>query len=199
MSSNYKIYIDLKEAKAMADDLADYVRGDELYGNTGGSFFSNMPTLTVGALLMRLRRLDALRGSLNKSQEADLDDTIQAWATVRDEWRLHYEQKILHEIDSRLDSMKTFFRECAENQQNCHNNYRPELLKRTIVEELLDEMTELKVGKDDIQAKVDATDAELRSYLRADEFQWSEQLERVYSKSVYWWLYQKPPKTLDED
>jgi len=199
MSSNYKIKTDLKEAEAMADSLAEYVRGDELYGNAGGGFFSAMPGLTVGALLMRLRRLNALSNSLNGSQQSKLDTIVQRWEKSRDDWRLHYEQKILREIESRLDSMKTFFRECADSQQSCHNNYRPELLKRTIVEELLHEMNELNISNDDVRSKVDATDGQLRSYLRADEFQWSDELQSVYPENEYWWLYQKPPKALHEE
>ena len=148
---------------------------------------------------MRLRRLNALSNSLNGSQQSKLDTIVQRWEKSRDDWRLHYEQKILREIESRLDSMKTFFRECADSQQSCHNNYRPELLKRTIVEELLHEMNELNISNDDVRSKVDATDGQLRSYLRADEFQWSDELQSVYPENEYWWLYQKPPKALHEE
>jgi hypothetical protein len=50
---------DLNEARDMANGLADYVRGDQLYGSVGGGLFGsgNKPALTVGALLLRLRRL----------------------------------------------------------------------------------------------------------------------------------------------
>ncbi|MEL6526404.1 MAG: hypothetical protein AAFQ07_11920, partial [Chloroflexota bacterium] len=72
MSASYDINKDLKEAKAMADGLADYLRGDVLYGSTQGGFFSRMPSLTVGALLMRLRRLDALRTNMMDSDRRTL-------------------------------------------------------------------------------------------------------------------------------
>lgn len=193
MSSNYKIKADIKEAKTMADELGDYVRGDQLYGNTGGSFFSNMPGLTVGALLMRLRRLDTLRDSLSDSQNRDLDIAITAWEKARDEWRLHYEQKMIRELDSRLDSMQTFFKECAESSVNCRNNYRPEILKRTIIQELLREMNQLNVEAD-VQAKVELVDGKFHSYMRPDEFQWSDELQAVYPQNEFWWLYQKPPQ-----
>lgn len=198
MSSNYSISTDLKEAKAMSESLADYVRGDELYGHADGGFFSRMPSLTIGSLLMRLRRLNALRNALNDSQKRDLDSAIATWEETRNDWRVHYEGKVVHEVESRLDSMKTFFRECAESMLNCHNSYRPEIQKRTIIQELLNEMAELNLSNTDLQALLEVADAKLRSVMRPDEFQWASELETVYPQSDFWWLYQKPPKSTDE-
>lgn len=197
MSSEYKINNDLTEAKAMAENLTDYVRGDELYGHAGDGFFSRLPSLTIGALLMRLRRLDALRSSLSDAQESTLDSAIADWEETRNEWRVHYEKKIMHEVESRLDSMKTFFRECAESMLNCHNSYRPEIQKRTMIQELLNEMVELKVSNTDLQVLLEVADTKLHSVMSPDEFQWSPELAQVYPQDEFWWLYQKPPKSTD--
>lgn len=199
MSSSYKVTNDLNEAKAMVDSLEDYVRGEELYGHADGGFFSKMPSLTVGALVMRLRRLEALRSTLKPAQVQDLDSALNKWESVRKDWMLHYEQKVVQEIESRLNSMQTFFRECADSMQNCENNYRPEIQKRTIVQELLTEMDALKLDKSDITDLVDTADSKLRGYMRPDEFQWASELEAVYPKNEYWWLYQKPPKATEEE
>lgn len=198
MSSNYKISRDLNEAKSMAENLSDYVRGDELYGYAEGGFFSRMPSLTIGALLMRLRRLDAMRNTLNDSQERDLESAIATWQETRNDWRLHYEEKVVREVESRLQSMKTFFRECADSLQNCHNSYRPEIQKRTIIQELLNEMAELNLSNVDVKALLEVADTKLHSVMRPDEFQWSPELEAIYPQSEFWWLYQKPPKSNDE-
>lgn len=194
MSTKYKIQTDLDEAKAMAEGLEDYVRGNQLYGNTGGSFFSRMPSLTTGALLMRLRRLDTLRDMMEDRQYKALDRTIDFWESVRKDWRLHYERKMQHEVRSRLDSMKFFFRECDESPKNCHSNYRPELLRRTIVQEVIREMDELGMELEDkTKKKLDMIDKKLRSVVRDDEFQWAEGLQNNYPQDEFWWLYSKPP------
>jgi hypothetical protein len=194
MSTNYKIQLDLDEAKTMAEGLEDYVRGNELYGHTGGSFFSTMPSLTVGALLMRLRRLDALRDLMEDRQYKALDGAVDLWENVRKDWRVHYEGKMQHEMRSRLDSMKTFFRECDESPTNCHNNYRPELLRRTIVQEIIREMDKLGIELEaPTRKKLEMVDNKLRSLVREDEFQWTEGLEGIYSKDEFWWLYSIPP------
>ena len=39
MATNYTLDRDLKEAEAMAEGLAEYVRGTALYGSTGGGVF----------------------------------------------------------------------------------------------------------------------------------------------------------------
>jgi ABC-type phosphate transport system auxiliary subunit len=192
MSSNYNLQTDLNEAKAMVAGLEDYVRGSELYGHANGNFFSNMPSLTLGALLMRLRRLDALRSKMRDSQSKELDKVVDEWHAIREEWRLHYEEKLKREADARLDGMRSFFTECEENKQNCLNNYRPELLRRTVVQEILHELDSLKIEAEAIKRKAMATDAKFHSYMGESDFQWSNDLQSVYPKGEYWWLYQKP-------
>jgi len=194
MSSTYKLEQDLKEAKAMVDALADYVRGDALYGTANGGFFSSMPSLTVGALVMRLRRLDAMRDQLQDRQRKTLDAAVDTYHNVVQEWRHHYEQKILREIESRIDAMRGFFKECAESERQCASVYRPEQLRRTIVQELLREAEtqNLTISKT-LQSKVRDADKSLRGYFRPAEFEWADSLESVYPQDEFWWLYQRPP------
>ncbi|MGB7337659.1 MAG: hypothetical protein WBC91_02120 [Phototrophicaceae bacterium] len=199
MSSNYSIQQDLKETDGMVSGLSDYVRGDQLYGSTGGGFFSKMPSLTVGALVMRLHRLDALQATMSDKQKNEFNTLYESWQTIRKDWRSHYEHKIMQEVESRLESMETFFRECAESQQSCYNNYRPEIQKRTIIQALLQEMSDLNLQDSDLTARIKTADGKLRTYLRADEFQWSDTLTVAYPQAAYWWLYQKPPKELQEN
>jgi hypothetical protein len=193
MSANYRFDTDVKEALAMAEGLADYVRGSELYGRTGGGFFSQMPSLTVGALVMRLRRLHDLRLQLDDRMRERLDRAAAIYEQTRRDWRLHYEEKATHEAHSRIDAMATFFRECSESPANAVNIYRPELLRRTIVQELLHELEDLRITDENLQTKVRGADSRLRSVLRPAGFQWAQSLMAVYPEKEYWWLYQAPP------
>ena len=194
MSSNYSITQDLKEAVTMAEGLEDYVRGSELYGNAGGGFFANLPSLTVGALVMRLRRLQALRDSLNASQQAQLDSTQQRYNYVQKEWNVHFSEKIVKEANSRLDAMKTFFAECAKSSVNCAGNYVPEVLRRTVVQELVPVIEQNRAEAEGLDAKVRLTDSKLRGIVRSASFSWAAELQSVYPQEAYWWLYQRPPQ-----
>lgn len=195
MSANYQIDQDLREALAMVKGLESYLRGTELYGNAGGGFFSRLPALTVGALLMRLRRLDALHEQLTSAQVSQLQEAQQQHALIRREWAVHYDEKVLREVKSRLDAMRTFFKECADSPKQAPNLYPPEASRRTIAQELV-----RVLSRDDTYAldkelndKLMATDTRLRQFAKPSPFIWSSQLEPVYPPAEFWWLYAKPP------
>ncbi|MCA9888602.1 MAG: hypothetical protein KC546_09520 [Anaerolineae bacterium] len=193
MSADYSVETDLKEAVAMAEHLADYVRGNQLYGSVGG-FFNQMPSLTVGALVMRLRRLQMMTGSMSDDQRARLEKATALHNQVQREWFAHYEEKLLWEAESRLKSMMAFFRECRERPGQCSQLYKPEALKRTIVEELLGIMSNLHIHSDVIPNHVRETDAALRSLVTRSDFIWADVLAPIYPANEYWWLYSTPPE-----
>ena len=192
MSSTYDIKTDLKEVEAMADSLSEYVRGDDLYGRINRGMFSQMPRLTAGALVMRLRRLDILRENLKDHQSKRLDATVDTYESVRREWTHHYETKLLQEAHSRIDSILVFFQECDENINKCVELYRPELARRTIVQEILKQMEVFQLEDADVMKKVKAVDNRLQHFLQADDFQWHDDLKPAYPKDEFWWLYQTP-------
>lgn len=194
MSAEYSIETDLKEAEAMAHSLDAYVRGEQLYGSAGGGFFNPMPSLTVGALAMRLRRLHALGSALNARQQARLEKATRHHDSVQQEWRAHYEEKVTREAHSRLEAMATFFKECRESPSQCPNIYKPEALRRTIVQELLRLLPELNVDTGDLTDKVRRTDGNLRGVVNKSEFIWAPVLMPVYPQDEFWWLYSTPPE-----
>jgi hypothetical protein len=192
MSSSYTLQTDLIEATSMGEMLEDYVRGPDTYGYIHGSHSAPMPSLTVGALLLRLRRLQHLRTHMEKNQVAELDKLIQKWREVRESWRLHYESKLKSEAESRLEAMKSFFEECDEDMDTCKSNYPPEMLRRTIVEEILRELDALGVQTSEIRQKLTETDTRLKRLLSPDDFQWAKSLQTNYPRDEFWWLYQSP-------
>lgn len=193
MSNPYVLEKDLREVVALAENLEPYVRGRELYGNAGGAFGS-LPSLTVGAVLLRLRRLHALHGQLNDSQRASLERAQQHYQQTKKTWRVHWQEKALREANSRLDAMRAFFQECANSARACANNYLPEVLRRTIVQELLIELEAEKVFDAQLDEKRKHTDGKLRGLLRPCPFIWAEVLQPVYPSETFWWLYQRPPQ-----
>lgn len=195
MSTNYRIAKDLKEAEAMVNNLADYLPGSDLYGNTGG-VFSNMPSLTVGALLLRLRRLTTLRDQLDQRQASKLDAALDKHAQIEADWLDHYNEKLVREAKSRIDAMEGFFSECIGDVARCAIIYRPELLRRTIVQEIIAAMQERRLQDGELEDAVRAADGRLRAFLREEGFQWDQQLRPVYPEQPFWWLYQRPPQDL---
>lgn len=195
MSTNYLLGRDLDELEKMGDMLEKYIPSDELYMSVGGGGFfsaSSMPQLTTGAFLLRLRRLMHFRDEMTNVQQATLDKAKTQHESVRKEWAVHYEKKVVREGLSRLKSMNEFFRECRDSMKTCANVYAPEALRRTIVQELLIAMDDYGYDKHEVVTQAHQTDGELRRWVTAGEFIWAEKLQPVYDRDTFWWLYGKP-------
>lgn len=194
MSSNYSLDRDLKELAKMADAIKQYMHSDDLYMSVGGGFFgsSNMPQLTTGVLLLRIRRLNHFRDQMNASQIATLDKALEQYETARTEWAVHAEKKMVREGMSRLKAMNEFFRECRDSMKTCHNVYLPEALRRTLVQELLIAMDAQGLDTHEVITQSHKVDSELRRWVTAGDFIWSEELKPVYPADTFWWLYGRP-------
>jgi hypothetical protein len=185
---------DLKEPEAMACGLSEYVRGDALYGSAGGGLFGAgaMPSLTIGALLMRLRRLEALAGQLSAAQRERLSQARRTQQAVQSDWRTHYEEKASREALSRLDAIRMYFQECTSQPTLCAGAYGPEALRRTIVEELMAPLATQPADTKTVTDRARAVDAHLRGLLVVEGFVWDPALQPVYPREQFWWLYMRP-------
>jgi len=149
-------------------------------------------------VLMRLRRLDVLQPEMDEADRTRFAGALQRNVQVADEWRLHYTEKMNREAHSRLDAMRTFFEECNSNPKICSQVYRPEALRRTIVQEILIAMGELNMEPEtELIQKRNGTDSQLRRAVRPADFIWAEQLQPAYDQKVFWWLYNYPPTVED--
>jgi hypothetical protein len=183
---NYSIDRDLNELQAMAAALVPYVYEDELYGRVG----MNMPSLTVGAVLLRLHRLKALASQLAPQQHTVLDQAAAQVDAVKKEWGSHFEKKLLQEAEARLRDLMTYMREAKEEPRTAANAYLPEALRRTMVQEILDALP----NNSALVSKARQVDSALKSYLGDADFIWSAALQLVYPADKYWWLYKRPRK-----
>lgn len=193
MFETYSITQDLKEAQAMVDSLDSYLKQDQLYGSVGGGFFTagRMPALTVGSLVMRLRRLHLFTAQLTDAQIAQLTKIDTTHEAVRREWRHHYEEKLKREAKSRLDAIRPFFEEAKDTQQ-ASKIYGPEVLRRTITEECLTALEDLNIDTTELRKLARATDHRLRGYVSSAEFFWDAKLQEAYPAQKFWWLYHAP-------
>lgn len=195
--TGFTIERDLREARAMANGLIPYVHENRLYGTVGGGGLfggGTMPSLTIGALLMRLRRLRALEDQLSEAQRASLADIEARHEDVRKEWTVHYTEKLNQEARSRLKAMAQFFEECDDNPRICPNIYLPETLRRTIVQDIAAALDAMGAESADLDREIRGVDGKLRRFTEPSEFVWARALEPAYPRDVYWWLYAKPPK-----
>lgn len=132
---------------------------------------------------------------LDTNQREQLQAIISQQQAVKHEWQRHYEQKLLREANSRLDAMQHFFQEMREAPRDSAGNYKIEVSRRTIVQELLHEIKEMNLQSDELDQKARRSDSAFASTISAEAgFQWSAILEPVYPRQEFWWLYRKPRK-----
>src|SRR5215216_4506295 len=114
METRYSLDRDLSEARAMVEHLESYLLGDELYGSVGGMYGGepDMPSLTVGALLLRVNRLHKLADLMSFDQRAILTEIESEHERVRGQWNDAYMRKAHREAGARLHSLEAFFAEC---------------------------------------------------------------------------------------
>ena len=110
MSSRYSLARDLDELERMTERLHDYVLSDTLYMSIGGGFLRSgaIPQLTLGNLLLRRRRLQALRIPLDAAQRARLETALSEHDAIQRDWTLHYEKKLRQELPARLKLLSAF-------------------------------------------------------------------------------------------
>lgn len=197
----YDLARDLREAQAMANALVPYVHEDALYGKVGGGGLfsaSAMPSLTIGALLMRTRRLRALEDQLSAPERGTLSAIEGQIESVRREWTLHFSEKLVKEANSRLRAIEQYFKECEDDPRLCAGAYLPEALRRTIVQEIAAALERYDLPVTDLQRSMQQVDGKLRRYTEPSEFIWASALQPVYPNPPYWWLYAKPPHPSDK-
>ena len=193
MSSIYSVARDLDELLQMAGRLQEYLLSDKLYLALGGGFFrGGRPQLTLGAFLLRRRRLAMLRHRLDETRRAELREALARHEELQREWRLHYEKKLAREAASRLKLMGEFMRDCAESPRDCATAYPVEAMRRTILQEILLALDEFDYASGDLSARVERVDGALRRYLLPGDFIWPTELESVYAPLEFWWLYSAP-------
>jgi hypothetical protein len=189
----YSIDNDIREARHMIEALESYIYQNQLYMPiSGGGVFSPMPALTVGAVLLRLRRLRALHEQLSEAQQAAVDALVAQHEKVWSEWRVHYEKKLAEEAQSRLKLLGSYLQDCKEDPRACAANYPAEALRRTIVQELAEFMEGQGIHSAEIDRGMARVDSQLRGYVKPEGFLWSPTLQPVYPKEPFWWLYSEP-------
>lgn len=191
---NYQHATDLDDLQRIARSFASYLKGNELYGSVGGGFITGgaAPQITVGTVLMRLRRLDVLRKNLTTAQQQTLHTLNNQYADIRHRHDDAFTAKMEREALSRLKAMSRFFEECRQSPQLCYSLYNPEVQRRTITQEILIEMDNMGLVNQDIEKQRLQTDAQLRRWLMPSDFVWDAQLVEVYPNTTFWWMWMSP-------
>lgn len=188
VEDKYKYSHDLEIVTSMLERLENYLLSDEVYGNQG-MFIEGLPAITIGGLLMRLRRLNALREFIGKSNQKKLDTAIARHDALYNEWTVHYEKKLHAELDSRLTRIRQFIDEVKENPRSMTVSFEPEQMRRTIIQEILYMIQRSSIEANGLKDDIVTLDTDLKPLVKKANFSWASELQTVYSPEEFWWLY----------
>lgn len=170
---------------AMASNLTPYLYEKEVFGELGGS----LPKLTIGGLLLRLHQLEHLAPTLSPDQQSRIHDARINFEETRAEWAVHYEEKVLQEMESRLNAILYYLDECAKQEADCAAGWLNEAEKRTIIAHLHDIATQDDFLTSEISQLLAQVDGKIRRHFRTGDFLWDAILQDAYPHEDFWWLY----------
>ena len=184
----YNSETDLRELEAMASHLTPYLYQDDLYGMMS----NNLPRLTVGGLLLRLLRLEGQQ--LSEAQQKRVAEARSRFEELRKEWAAHYDGKVQKEIAVRLRSFSAFLDEADDSPGGARGNYPAEATRRTIITHLRDEAEQRNLWTEEYAADLQRVDRRLQAVLdrSQEKFIWADELQPIYPKDRFWWLYALP-------
>jgi len=162
--------------QAALDALEDYLQSDVLYWPLNIRQPRNTPPypqLTVGNVLLFLRRLEAV---------GDASAFRQSVEAVKARWGAHWRRKAEREANARLRQWRDYLAEAG----NRAPYYRYKVRERVILA-LLDE--DLQGLPPAVASRVEELDGVLRAVFVPGAFVWEPELQRVFPRDPFWYLY----------
>lgn len=177
--------------RAAVDELEAYLLSSILYwpvpGTSARSAAGDVPRLTIGNLLLSLKRLSG--GDWTEERAQELETIRQQVDALRSQWRVHWEKKSAEEYHSRLPRWQQFVIEMGGQVTPSRHEYAYQVRLRVILDLLVSEMGEQLSLERTALANLDRM---LRHRLTANDFVWDAALREVFPDNRFWYLYGVP-------
>jgi hypothetical protein len=166
--------------------LDDYLLSEDVYWSlaaTPPSGFSSYPNLTLGTMLLMLRKLEAR--VLIPDQKAEMERIEGQINRSQSQWKSAWEKKAGREFPARLTLWRNFMEEYRHDPENNADRYAYEVNRRVMLA-LLDLTAEPQAAELELLGGLDRI---LRTVLVPGEFIWEEELARGFPAESFWYLY----------
>jgi len=164
---------DLQFVKESLPQLQDYLLSNELYWPLSGS----LPRLTLGALWLTLKRMEVFLPAEAQKAQPRVE-------TIHVKWRNAWEKKAARETANRLRLWSQFLSDYVHASEQNASSYPTEVRGRVILELLQHDLPDLPE-----KAALAEADAVLKAHLLPGEFLWEADLQIVFPKPDFWFLY----------
>ncbi len=190
---------DLQIVEASAADLKAHLLGETIYWtlNSQPTTTFLLPKGTLGGLLLRLHRLNALRHRLDSGRQERLQEAASQAEQALAAWRTQAEEKARREARARLRAWATYLEECEADPVRHQHEYPTQAEGRTALAFLLDFT---KAVREDISTPLEHADGLLRRIAAPAAFIWAPEMQAAYPPETFWWLYVHPtPRPQEEE
>jgi len=175
---------------AMIEELANYMNSGALYWPM---FKADYPSMTLGGLLMRKRRLQILADLLSEAEQVKLTHIITQFKEMTYDKTALLEEKGTKELHTRTTQWKEHLQEYWDSEVIAQHYYATDVEVRTIITDLIFMLDTDPYQLDaKLVSQVDSLDDELMSNWQDGEFIWPTEWIPAYGKGDYWWLYGMP-------
>lgn len=183
---------DLQFVEACAPELEAYLLASGIYWPLAQpKGLTALPRLTLGGLLLALRRLSAVELDLPAPQAVRLTRARTEIETERLRWTAAMGAKMALEMRARLNLWRAYLDDLSESPARSADLYPAEVRQRATLQ-LLATAPETGPLPAEARQAMQALDARLREIFAAGSFVWEEQLAPAFSPPEYWFLYGRP-------
>lgn len=184
--------IDLEIAEIMVEELEDYIIDDELYRTVIARTSAGDKNLNMsgGDFLARLGRLQGERDALTPEEQQRLDAVQERAEAIIYSLKTRFFERLNREIKARLDSLRWYLDDCADDRAKCRADYPFEMRNRQRIDVILDRLSDQ--ASTALLTSLAQVDRRIRQFTHESPFVWDERLAKVYPSDQYWYLYRRP-------
>lgn len=181
---------DLALLEAMLEALPDYLTQSELYYPLNNPYW---PRLTLGGVLLRLRRVEAAYNRLDDSQREAVQRILVRFNEIIQEYKSHLVARVHAEYQARLRQWDHYLSELEHDPHQHADFYSSEVENRLILQLLEEFLTSSQVSAaSPDRARLDELDRHLAENWQEGDFILPLAVQSAYTAADDWWLYGRP-------
>lgn len=184
--------VDLAVLAAEVDELEEYIIKGDVYRTLRVQTPSGiqMVQMSAGDLLTRLYRLEAVREQLSPEQRSRIKDLALAARSTIYSLRTRFHDLLKREIKTRLDSLNWFLDDVVGDPKRARVEYPFEIRNRQRIQLMAEELAEDLTPE--LKQQIARVDDRLRLTAKPAGFLWDNQLEPIFPRERFWYLYVSP-------
>ena len=174
---------DLLILEEMVEGLGTYLLSDSTYWITA----IDLPKLTIGGCLMRLRRLQILTELLLPAEQSRFQLVGQRFQAIIHEQVVRFEHRTHQELRARLQE---WMQDLRGYRLTNAADYADKVDVRVLMADTLDYLAQPPYRTDPkIEHELAQLDEHLRHRWQSGDFVWPAIWQAAYPAETYWWLY----------